>query len=88
MSKKILIIDDEEILTKTFSILLEKNGYEVYTAKNGQDAQTMAEEEDFDLILCDIRMPGQDGVTIAKRISAIRKKQEKQEIDRLLTKKF
>ncbi|MDP3921096.1 MAG: response regulator [Candidatus Omnitrophota bacterium] len=68
MEKKILVIDDEEILTRTFNILLEKNGYQVYTAKHGDDAQAMAEEEKFDLILCDIRMPGMNGVDIMRAI--------------------
>lgn len=68
MSKKILVIDDEELLTKTFSRLLEKNGCEVLVARNGQDALAMCEEEDFDLIICDIRMPGKDGVQTIKTI--------------------
>jgi DNA-binding response OmpR family regulator len=59
---RILIIDDEELLTKTFSRLLEKTGYEVLVAKNGQDALVMAENEDFHLVICDIRMPGLGGV--------------------------
>lgn len=66
--KRILVVDDEELLTRTFTMLLEKNGYEVYTAKNGCDAQVMAEEEVFDLILCDIRMPGKNGVETIKSI--------------------
>ena len=36
--KKILVVDDEELLTKTFTRLLEKSGYEVYVAKNAQHA--------------------------------------------------
>jgi len=66
--KKILVIDDEEILTKSFSILLEKNGYEVLTTKSSEDAQVIAEEEDFNLIICDIRMPGMNGVEIIRSI--------------------
>ena len=66
--KKILVIDDEELLTKTFSLLLEKNGYEVYIAKNGRDALAMTEEERFDLIICDIRMPGVNGIETIKTI--------------------
>lgn len=62
MEKKILVIDDEEIIIKSLSRLLEKNGYEVFIAKNGQDALIMTEEGNFDLILADIRMPGMNGV--------------------------
>ncbi len=68
MSKKILVIDDEEIIIKSLSRLLEKNGYEVFVAKNGQDAIVMTEEEAFDLILADIRMPGMNGVEVVQSI--------------------
>jgi CheY-like chemotaxis protein len=66
--KQILMIDDEELLVKTFSILLQKSGHEVYVAKNGDDAIAMTEEEKFDLIICDIRMPGINGVETVKAI--------------------
>ena len=68
MTKKILVIDDEELIIKSLSQLLEKNGYEVFIAKNGQDAIVMAEEEDFDLILTDIRLPGINGMETVKQI--------------------
>ena len=68
MAKKILVIDDEELIIKSLSRLLEKNGYEVFVAKNGQDAVIMTEEEDFDLILADIRMPGMNGVETVEHI--------------------
>ncbi len=74
---KILVIDDEEILTKTFARLLEKHGYEVFIATHPQDAIALAEEMDFDLILCDIRMPGQNGVETARQIRA---KQDRERI--------
>ena len=79
MAKKILIIDDEELIIKSFSRLLEKSGYSVFTAKNGQDAIVMFEEDSFDLILADIRMPGINGVETVKRIyEAMSKKGVKQ----------
>lgn len=62
MTKKILVIDDEELIIKSLSKLLEKSGYEVFIAKNGQDAIVMTEESEFDLIIADIRMPGVNGV--------------------------
>ncbi len=68
MAKKILIIDDEEIIIKSLSKLLEMNGYEVFIAKNGQDAIIMTEEENFDLILTDIRMPGTNGLEVMEHI--------------------
>lgn len=68
MGKKILIIDDEELLTRTYTLLLEKSGFETYTALNGDDAKAMAEEEDFGLIISDIRLPGKDGIKVVKEI--------------------
>ena len=79
MAKKILVIDDEELIIRSLSKLLEKNGFEVFGTKNSQDAIVMAEEEDFDLILADIRMPGLNGVEMVEQIykSRLEKKQKK-----------
>ena len=74
MAKKILVIDDEELIIKSLSKLLEKNGYEVFIAKNGQDAIAMTEEEIFDFIVADIRMPGMNGVETTKSIYKILEK--------------
>ncbi len=68
MAKKILVIDDEELIIKSLRKLLEKNGFLIYVAKNGQDAIVMAEEENFDLIIADIRMPGINGVDTVQSI--------------------
>lgn len=68
MSKNILVIDDEELVIKSLTKLLEKNGLDVLVAKKGEDAIAMVEEEDFDLIIADIRMPGMNGVETIKRI--------------------
>ena len=68
MSKRILVIDDEELLIRTMNKLLEKAGYEVYTVKNGEDAIAIVEEEDFDLGICDIRMPGKNGIEVVQVI--------------------
>ena len=72
MKKKILVIDDEEILTATFVKLLEVAKYNVLVASRGEDAVIMAEEDSFDLIICDIRMPGQDGVKTIREIKNLR----------------
>ena len=69
MGKKILVIDDEELIIKSLKKLLEMNGFEVFVVKNGQDAVVMTDEEVFDLIIADIRMPGMNGV---ETISSIR----------------
>ena len=77
MSKKILVIDDEELLTRTFARLLEKKNYDVMVASRPEDALVMAEEETFDLILCDIRMPGRNGVETIREIQLLQSKENK-----------
>ena len=70
MEKKILIIEDEEILTKSLKKLLEKEGYGAETVHNGMSAMEKIKTDDFNLIICDIRMPKMDGI---ETIRAIRK---------------
>lgn len=70
--KRILVIDDEKLVTKTFTLLLQKNGYDVCVAENGNDAVVAARKERFDLVICDIRMPGLNGVDTIKAIQSSR----------------
>ncbi|MBU9889012.1 MAG: response regulator [Candidatus Omnitrophica bacterium] len=66
--KQILVIDDEELITKSLVLALEISGYEVLVAKRCDEALAMAEAVDFDLIISDIRMPGVDGIETVRRI--------------------
>lgn len=68
MPKKILVIDDEEILTRTYVKLLTLKGYDTYFVKSGDDAVEIVQEIDFDLIITDIRMPGLNGFETLKTI--------------------
>ena len=76
MAKTILVIDDEELIVRSLKKLLEKKGFTVFIAKNGQDALAMIEVEEFDLIVVDIRMPGMNGV---ETIESIKKNLQKTE---------
>lgn len=77
MKRKIMVIDDEEILTRTFARLLQRKDYDVRTANRSEEALRMTQEEDFDLVLCDIRMPGKNGVETISEIQSLRRKNEK-----------
>lgn len=77
MRKRILVIDDEELLVKTFTRLLEKINYDVSVASRPDDAITMAQKEDFDLVLCDIRMPGKNGVETIREMREVQKEKGK-----------
>lgn len=77
MKKKVLVIDDEELLVKTFARLLERLKYDVLIATRPEDAIAMAEEESFDLVLCDIRMPGKNGVETIREMRTTAEKSGK-----------
>ncbi|MFF2498050.1 response regulator transcription factor [Peribacillus sp. NPDC058075] len=66
--KKILIIEDEENLSQFIRLELEYEGYEVVTAFNGREGLTKALNENVDLILLDLMLPGLNGIEVCRRI--------------------
>ena len=66
MKKKILVIDDDALVLKSVRNLLTNEGYEVECAKNSEEAELMIRRFPFNLIVCDIRMPGKDGISAMK----------------------
>jgi len=60
--QKILIVDDEPDILELIEYNLKKEGYQVYTAKNGQEAVAEAKKVQPDLIVLDIMMPKMDGI--------------------------
>jgi DNA-binding response OmpR family regulator len=68
LSKTILIADDEPNIVAALEFLLQRNGYEVRVAKNGDEALTMVEACKPDLVLLDIMMPQRSGYEVCKRI--------------------
>ena len=66
--KSILIIDDERSIRATLKEILEFEKYLVETAVDGIEGYKMAEENNFDLIFCDIKMPKIDGIETLKKI--------------------
>ena len=67
----LLWVDDEMELLKPYIIFLEKKGYEVVTANNGQDAIDLCREQSFDLIFLDENMPGLSGLETLSLIKEI-----------------
>lgn len=65
---KILVVDDENDSRDTFQMLLESQGYRVSTAASASEAEKMIEEELYHVILTDIMMPGEDGITLLKKL--------------------
>ena len=65
---KILLVDDEQGIRKVLGIALADAGYDVITAGDGHQAAQMLEEEQPDIVLTDIRMPGMDGIELLRFI--------------------
>jgi DNA-binding response OmpR family regulator len=70
MSRKILIVDDEEVIRKFLKIHLTKLGYEVQEAADGEQAIEQLGKDDFDLLICDILMPKKDGWEVIKELKS------------------
>ena len=64
----ILVIDDDPLLLKTITKILEREGYFVDCAQDGYEGIRKAKAGYFHLILCDIKMPGLDGIMTLGRI--------------------
>ena len=67
---KLLVIDDDESIRKVLTVTLRDGGYEVLTAEDGEEGLRIFAEEQPDIILCDLRMPGKDGISVLKEIKA------------------
>ena len=68
MAKRILIVDDDEMVLMAVNELLGQEGYEVHTISSGAGALEQLDQDDYDLLLLDIIMPGMDGFELCKRI--------------------
>jgi CheY-like chemotaxis protein len=68
--RKILVVDDDAVVGKSFNRVLSKKGYVVTTAQNAHEALKQIREQTFDVVFTDIKMPGMDGVELAERVKA------------------
>ncbi|MBU0670931.1 MAG: response regulator transcription factor [Patescibacteria group bacterium] len=68
MAKKILLVEDDEMLHNMYTQKFKTQGYEVFSAFNGAEGVKMAGEKSPDLILLDIIMPKMDGFVALKKI--------------------
>jgi two-component system response regulator AtoC len=66
-TSRVLVIDDEAGLRHTLQLILGDEGYEVLVAEDGEEGLRIAQNENPDLILCDIRMPRLDGLGFVRR---------------------
>lgn len=74
---KILVVDDEEIARENVGFMLEKGGYQVSLASDGQEAIEFLQSHEVDLVLTDLRMKSQDGMAV---LTASKKKWPETEV--------
>ncbi|UOQ47544.1 response regulator transcription factor [Gracilibacillus caseinilyticus] len=65
---KVLVVDDEERIRRLLKMYLEREGYEIEEAEDGEQALKLALSNDYDVILLDLMMPGKDGLEVCKEI--------------------
>jgi two-component system response regulator AtoC len=70
--KKILVVDDEAAMRHMLQLVLEKEGYQVTESAEGGAALELLQEEPFDMVLCDIRMPGMDGRMFLREVARLK----------------
>ncbi len=67
---RILVVDDDPSVQKVIRSRLDRKGHEVYSAASGEDAVALAHAHDFEVVICDIRMPGMDGFEVLSKLRA------------------
>jgi DNA-binding response OmpR family regulator len=67
-TKTILVVDDDKSILRTFTRILQKNGYEIDAAETGKEAIEKADSRHYDLALVDIRLPDMDGTDLLAQI--------------------
>ncbi|MFD0711119.1 response regulator transcription factor [Paenibacillus sp. GCM10027626] len=69
---RILVVDDEERIRRLLKMYLEKEGYVIQEAEDGETAIRLATGSDFDLILLDVMLPGIDGIEVCSRLRQVK----------------
>ncbi|MDD3469593.1 MAG: response regulator [Thermoguttaceae bacterium] len=68
---RILLIDDDPEIVESMRIALESQGYQVFTARDGNQGLTVAERENPDLVILDMMMPRRSGFLVLERIQSV-----------------
>ncbi|GAA3236656.1 two-component system response regulator CseB [Streptomyces lavendulae subsp. grasserius] len=65
---RVLLVEDDELMRRSFAEALERYGYRVRTAADGLTALELFRDEDFDLLILDVMLPGLDGIGLCRRV--------------------
>ena len=68
MASSILVVDDARSTLRALEAILSREGYTVLSAASGEEALTHIEKHDVDLLLCDVKMPKMDGLTVLRQV--------------------
>lgn len=71
-SRPILIVDDEPIVREAIRDWLKDAGFEVITAETGEEALKLIEQQDFGVVVIDVRLPGKTGIRVLKEVKAVK----------------
>src|SRR6266849_5523529 len=70
-NKNVLIVDDEPLIRDTLAEYLGQEGFAVATCADGESALELAASRQFDVALCDVNLPGIDGIELLERLLKI-----------------
>ncbi len=71
MNGRILVIDDDEAVRKSFTLALEDSGYQVDTAESGERGIDMQKKDGYDLTFLDLKMPGLSGIETLRELRKV-----------------
>src|SRR3989304_551065 len=72
---KVMIIDDEESMRHMLSVILKREGYDPVAYADAEKSLSGLDADDFDFVLCDIKMPGMDGLKFLKALQEKKREQ-------------
>ena len=68
MATKVLVVDDEKLIVKGIRFSLEQDGFEVYSAYDGEEALEMIRANDYDIVLLDLMLPKMNGLQVCQQV--------------------
>ncbi len=66
MSKRVLLVDDNDSVRNLLRLYMSSNGYRITEAQDGLDGLTKAKQQDFDIVVIDYKMPVMNGISLIK----------------------
>lgn len=71
MKTKVLVIDDERAIRDLLADAIRQDDHDVHTAANGKDALALISKDNIDIVICDIKLPGMNGIEVLQQITEI-----------------